>query len=375
MSGEVKQNASVASGTIGAAATATESASDPGIAENPEDVGAEWHNTTSGEIFICWDITAGLNKWKGQKGNVVQPTRGIFMGGQNAASPSVPVNTIGYVTITNIGDATDFGDLDDGVFKLTAATSNGIKDRAVNGGGMRDTGTSLNIMEYVTISTTGNATDFGNLTQQARQFGATSNGSNDRGVFGGGYTGSGTTNVLQYITVSSAGNATDFGDATTLMQDNSATSNGTNERGIWMGGNRTSLSNIIDYITISTTGNATDFGDLSQTVSYPAACSNQTNERGVRLGGYNGSQTDTIEYVTISTTGNTTDFGDLITAIYGSKGTSSGTAERGLSAGGYPGGVNTNVIEYITISTPGAGQDFGDLTVAVNSPGTTSDAG
>ena len=49
MSGEVKQNASVASGAIGAAATSTQSASDPTNTTNPEDVGAEWHNTTSGE--------------------------------------------------------------------------------------------------------------------------------------------------------------------------------------------------------------------------------------------------------------------------------------------------------------------------------------
>lgn len=377
MSGEVKQNASVASGAIGAAPSATESASDPLMTTNPEDVGAEWHNTTSGQIFICKDNTAGLNVWIGQKGGRVYPVRGILMGGQNAASPSVAVNTIDYVTIPNIGNATDFGDMS-GVFKHMAATSNGMKDRAVSGGGMRDTGSSLNIMEYVTISSTGNTTDFGDLTTATRQFSATSNGSNDRGVWGGGYSSSNTTiNVLQYVTISSAGNATDFGDATTVMQDNAATSNGTNERGIWMGGNRPSLSNIIDYITISTTGNSTDFGDLSTNISYPAACSNHTNERGVRLGGYDGSgQSNVIEYVTINTTGNVTDFGDLITAIYGSTGTSSGTEERGLSMGGYPGGVNTNVIEYITISSTGDGQDFGDLTVARQaSQGAASDAG
>ena len=73
MSGEVKQNASVASGAIGAAPSATESASDPLMTTNPEDVGAEWHNTTSGQIFICKDNTAGLNVWIGQKGGRVYP--------------------------------------------------------------------------------------------------------------------------------------------------------------------------------------------------------------------------------------------------------------------------------------------------------------
>ena len=52
MSGEVKQNTSVATGVIATAPSATQSASDPVYNTNPEDVGAEWHNTTSGEIFI-----------------------------------------------------------------------------------------------------------------------------------------------------------------------------------------------------------------------------------------------------------------------------------------------------------------------------------
>ena len=57
MSGEVKQNTSVASGAIATAPSATQSASDPVYNTNPEDVGSEWHNTTSGEIFICNDNT------------------------------------------------------------------------------------------------------------------------------------------------------------------------------------------------------------------------------------------------------------------------------------------------------------------------------
>ena len=385
MSGEVKQNTSVATGVIATAPSATQSASDPAINTNPEDTGAEWHNTTTGEIFICRDNTAGLNVWVGQKGGVVHGARGIFMGGKDAESPSVPVNTIDFVNITSTGDASDFGDLLLAIEHNTG-TSNGKLDRAVDGGGMVASSTaSLKTLEYVTISSAGNAKDFADLTVTTRQFAACSNASHDRGVFGGGYTGSpatgapsnSTTNILGYITISSTSNATDFGDCSTSgVQDEAATSSGTNERGLFMGGNRIYLSNVIDYITISTPGNATDFGNLSTNVSYPAACSNQTNERAIRAGGYDGSQTNVIEYVTMTTTGNTTDFGDLDTAVYGAEGTDNGVLERGLcSCGGYPGGVNHNVIEYITISTPGDGQDFGDLTVARANFGAASDAG
>ena len=55
MSGEVKQNTSVATGVIATAPTATQSASNPVYNTNPEDAGAEWHNTTSGQMWLQID--------------------------------------------------------------------------------------------------------------------------------------------------------------------------------------------------------------------------------------------------------------------------------------------------------------------------------
>ena len=86
MSGEVKQNTSVATGVIATAPTATQSASNPVYNTNPEDTGAEWHNTTSGQIFICKNNTVNDNVWLGQKGTNVARTRGLFMMGQYTAS-------------------------------------------------------------------------------------------------------------------------------------------------------------------------------------------------------------------------------------------------------------------------------------------------
>ena len=82
MSGEVRQNTSVATGVIATAPTATESASDPAYNTNPESVGAEWHNTTSGQIFICTDNTASANFWIGQRGKNIVGSRCLFAGGQ-----------------------------------------------------------------------------------------------------------------------------------------------------------------------------------------------------------------------------------------------------------------------------------------------------
>ena len=64
-------------------------------------------------------------------------------------------------------------------------------------------------MDYITISSTGNATDFGDLTRSAYYIGGACN--KTRGVFGGGNS---ATNVMDYITIASTGNATDFGDLT-----------------------------------------------------------------------------------------------------------------------------------------------------------------
>ena len=85
-----------------------------------------------------------------------------------------------------------------------------------------------------------------------------------RGVFLGGTTdGNGRSNVIDYVTIANTGNATDFGDliAAAKLIGDAGTSNGS--RGVIAGGDVSGSSNVIQYITVATTGNATDFGDLT----------------------------------------------------------------------------------------------------------------
>jgi len=367
MSGEVKQNASVASGAIGAAATATESASDPTNDANPEATGAEWHNTTSGQIFICTDNTVNSNVWIGQKDSFVSGGRGLFGGGTNTAGNDVI--DIEYVEISTLSGGTDFGDLST-VNSQVTGTSNSINERGLfAGGGVGGAGQS-NKIEYVTISTLGNVTDFGDLSVARTSPGGLSNGTNERGVFAGGDESGGRSNVIDYVTINSTGNATDFGNLTDSVRfmTGAGTSNNTNERGIIAGGKNASNAwvNVIQYITINSTGNATDFGDMSQTAAYVAANSNGTNERGVLGGLYGGSFTNIIEYITINSTSNTTDFGDLTLARSGPFGSSNGPSERAIFGGGYATSAPTNTIDYITINSTGNATDFGDLITARN---------
>ena len=79
---------------------------------------------------------------------------------------------------------------------------------------------------------------------------------------------------LWFITIQTTGNATDFGDLITAADNATAASN--NTRGI-IGGHYLSssphLSNIIESVTIQTTGNAVDYGDLFLARSQLGACS------------------------------------------------------------------------------------------------------
>ena len=99
-------------------------------------------------------------------------------------------------------------------------------NRAVFGGG--SIGTYDNVMDYVSISTPGDATDFGDLTVGREWTSATSNGINDTGVFAGGADGSARYNVIDYISISVPGNAANFGDLVENREYLASTSNGNN---------------------------------------------------------------------------------------------------------------------------------------------------
>ena len=61
-------------------------------------------------------------------------------------------------------------------------------------------------------------------------------------------------NIIDFITISTLGNAADFGDLTSTKFGLAAGSNSI--RGLFAGGENPSKSNIIDYVSIPTLGNA-----------------------------------------------------------------------------------------------------------------------
>ena len=310
---------------------------------------------TSGVDILRFTTTDGGTTWYGwvDGSTALGGDIGLFMGGASQANR----NIIDYITITSTGDATDFGDL-----TVVRSYMGGMASstRAVATGG--------NTIDYVTIVSKGDATDFGDMRVAWGTIAACS--SSTRGLSWCGYDGS-NHNGIEYITIASTGNSTDFGDDTLTRRYCNACASPT--RGVCWGGNEGGTTyNTISYVTIASTGNASDFGDLTTPTTCVASCSNAT--RGLLIAGNPSSRINVIQYVTIASTGNSTDFGDHTTVAEFPSACSNTT--RAVTAGGTnPNNSDyMNVIGYVTIASTGDATNFGDLTHKRHAFGGTSNA-
>jgi hypothetical protein len=315
-------------------------------------------------MYVCTDATAGANVWTNVgagTGNIQlvwYGERGLFIGGTTNSAYGGHTDTIGYATISTPGNATDFGNLTNSRMGGIGTAGNGT--RLVMVCGSNNYPTSLNTMDYVTVATIGNATDFGDLTVACRFKGGASDAS--RGVYPGGFeAGSdpGALSSIDYSSIATPGNATAFGNLTATGPIGGAWSNGTRYLVSGVGG----TTNVIEYGTIQTTGNSTDFGDRTHTAGW--ACGGSGNGTRYIMSG----TSNVIDYVTMATTGNATDFGDM-TRITRPASSSNGT--RLLNCGGRVSGSATNTIDYIACDTLGNATDFGDMTVTSEQMGSGS---
>jgi len=276
--------------------------------------------------------------------------RGLIGGG---TTPNT--NSINYIRISSQGNAKDFGDLTSARFggAACASSTRGVFIGGASPGLIQD-------MEFVTIASEGNAIDFGGDTQAIRD--ATAGGNNVRGFkYGGIVPGSARTQQIDTFNIASTGqDATDFGDLTTATSVGAAC--GSSTRGLHGGGTAPGSTNVIEFITYGSTGTVTDFGELTRQAGALNSCSSSV--RGVWANG----GTNTIDYVTIATRGNAQDFGDS-TLLRTQSGASCSNSLRGVFCGGYqpsPDSTDTNVMDFIIFATTGNAKDFGDLPRAAN---------
>ena len=295
-------------------------------------------------VDVFEDTTSALQLPTGSRPTQPPGQRGIMVGGDQG--PSNVSDQIQFVTISTPSNATDFGNLS-AEKKDQGAASNGVNDRGITFGGLAIT----DVIEFNTISTPSDAIDFGNMFEFLHGVGGTSNGPNERALLIGG-NGQGQKNTIEFVTISTTGNANDFGDTVDPRHLVGATSNGVNDRAVYVG--NSPVSTDIEFVTISTTGNAAKFGDTTANFDGPRGSSNDLNDRAV----FNNAAT--IEFLAISHEGNTLDFGDRTVAAKLPSGFSNGTDERGMFAGGTVAPLN-DTIDYVTISTPGNAIDFGNM--------------
>ena len=287
------------------------------------------------------------NEWRQFTYNQGQSGRGVFPPGVTPADSEL----IDYVTISSLGNALNFGDLTH-ERRNCASCSSSI--RGLIAGGFTSPATSDEIL-YITLASEGDAIDFGTLTNQKSGFAAAA--SSTRGLFADN---TGPLGQIERVEIGTLGNAIDFGDLSFDRAEQGALSSPT--RMVIGGGGApsgTAPSNIMDFIIISSGGQAVDFGDLvDRHGQLGAGFGNST--RGFFAGGLrNPVNLKIIQYITIASEGNAIFFGDLEIGRSEQPGAASNST-RGVVAGGNP---TTNSIEYITISTASDAIDFGDLAV------------
>ena len=270
---------------------------------------------------------------------------GVYMGGSGTT------DRIDEVKISTTGNAVDFGNI------TTSRNNNGDGGMASRVRGFFANGQSpiAGRIEFITFASRGDATVFGTMTSSITN-GAASASDQTRGLIFGGYAAPATLNVIQYITMTSSGNGVDFGD---LLTAGASSAFSSPSRAIAVNNS----TNIMSFVTISTLGNSADFGDSTFAGGHRAWGSNAI--RGVAFGGElqpSGAKTNIIEFATIATLGNAQDFGDTIQSTV-AEGSTMTSGTRAVYCGGItPSG--SNVIQYVEIMTTGNAVDFGDLTIA-----------
>ena len=136
-------------------------ASDPTTSSN-KTLGDLWLNSTSGEMYICTDATAGENVWTnvGAGSGNVKPYHGWgssygYCAAGSLAGPTWPnVNTIDKFSLVTTSNATDVGDL------LGTRGNNGSASSTTHG---YSAGGEVNVIEKWSMIADANSTDVGDL--------------------------------------------------------------------------------------------------------------------------------------------------------------------------------------------------------------------
>ena len=298
----------------------------------------------------------GISTESAGSSNIGTGVRGVSAGGSDPVKDDIE-----FVTISTIGNATFIGNLVQNKF---GGAGGGSRTRGVFMGG--GTPTRLEEIDFITFATAGNSQDFGDCKEGAGSQGAGIS-NQTRAIYAGRSSPQGLKNHIDFVTIASIGSAAIFGDLQAASETQAGSQSST--RGIIFGGNND--LDRIQFITIATTGDAQDFGTLNADRNNVGSNAISSNVRAIVGGGANsgGNQTQTIDFVTIATTGNATDFGDLTVARMALNDVDDSV--RGIFTGGQT-PTTLVTMDFITITSAGDAKDFGDLLSATRTHMSTS---
>ena len=329
------------------------SASDPTVSSNKA-LGTEWLNTTSGEMYICTDATAGANVWKNVgagSGDIVPfqswgSNYGYSMGGSTSGASLI--NTIDRFSFTSQLNATDVGDCTRTMY-LSHGGSSSTTHGYCAGGDDSPSAYAHNVINKVQFVATANATDIGNLTQA--RYGSAGSFSTTYGYATGGRTSPGEVNTIDKWTFASDSDATDVGDLVATARNFAGHSSST--YGYCSGG--VPATNVIQKFSFSSDSNATDIANL--VTNKRNNVGTQSSTYGYTTGNYpNSNEIDKFPFATDS---DASDVGNIL--ANNDMMTGHSATDYGYITGGRN---NQNVIQRVSISSDGNSVDWADLTVS-----------
>lgn len=279
----------------------------------------------AGDIASIMGVEAGdVSTFMGVElvtSNAWQGTRalgyGYAHGGTLGGSTTVNQDRIMYKTMASSATTQDFGNIisstetnyASGVQGGGRCMMAGIYDKSSGSLAIRDT------MQYITVASTGNTTDAGDLTKAVANPIGNGGGSNGTtGLIVHGYLHTwGFNNEAEYFTISSTGNASAGGDRTVARGSNGI---GNSTRVFLIMGHDGSAprSNIIDAMTYaSPTSDASDWGDAFAGNNCPAE---GDESRGIIFPAYGDGTAASgefsnvyIHYFSLASASNTSEFG------------------------------------------------------------------
>ena len=345
----------------------TKSASDPALDTNPSGgVGTVWANTTSGEMFVCTDATAGANVWTnvGAGDGDVAPfsfqglTSGYTFGGY---TPGYRTNIQKYALASSSDAAT--------VADMSVASYSGCSHKSTTHafytGGYQ--AAVYNKIASYSFAAEVDATQIGTLTEYYQNE-APSGLTSDTHAYVLQQKNGIRNYIERYSTSGALNNSNDIGDLVHARYGGGTCNDIAAGYGYYAGGHDGSYVNNIERFAFSSSITAIDIGDLNATRGTTGGASSLTH--GYVSGGW--PLGTTASRFSFASTANAVDWGTGLSIDRATQGTASGTAYGYVAGGNRPepntGSTSKFHIDRFSYASSNQGVQIGDLDVRVYGP-------